>query len=548
MNNNESISYLSNINTKIKNEPKEINNELSKAFHEDLLNFKLSLRKNKIETKIMKIRLKKLNPNISISNRQKLIEYKKLFDINKIREIKDKLLEKKANYMKDIKTIELIHLYSQNINHDTNIQKIFDLNNSNNNNNNLIDCIFNEIIKDINSTSINLQLFDYYLIILGNFFIYTKNIYENNNKDYLNLFLNILYKNSNLEIYVDENFDIINDTLWLIHLYIYFNKKEYLNNYMCVLKNLEYFLSIKFLEILSNIYQHKNNKQLFLTIIKEIFYSIINIYLIIYEEIIEIINIKTKNNNISNVLNISNEVIQNSFNNLINLLNYDIVKNIYNENITDILTLLFSINSQYGSINILNNNFLDIFLTLFDKYKYESFDNNKISQNLIIILNKLIDNYYDCELFCKGLKDSDILPICIQYFLKNGSLLNIALITLNLLFKYQINYNKIIIKCINYKLIDNVIDIFINTENNEKNCYNCLNILINSYYFLKTNMKNPEKENIIKYFNINNNGLISKLEQLVLNDNKDIVVLSSILYNEFNNYENYIMKLLKNKI
>ena len=538
MNNQESISYISNAITK----SKAINNEISKEFHEDLLNFKLSLRKNKVVNKLMQIRLKKndQNNNIKITNRKKYYEYKKLFDISKIKETKDKLIDKNTNtnYMKDKKFIELIHLYSQNINHDENIQKIFDLNN-----NDIINCFFNEIIKDINSTSIDLELFDYYLIILGNFFIYTKNVYENNNNNYLNLFLNILFKNSNLENYVDENFDIINDTLWLIHLYIYFNKNVYVRNFMDIMKNIEYFLSINFLGILSNIYQQKknNNNQLFLSIIKEIFYSILNIYLLIYEEIID--NIKV----IPNIINISNEVVQNSFDNLINLLNYNLVKNIYNENITDILTLLFSINNNNISINIIKNNFLQILCALFDKYKYEDFDNNKISQNLLIILYNLIDNYYECDLFCAALKDSDILPICIQYFLKNGSLLNMALITLNLLFKYQINYNKIIVKCINYKLIDNVSDILINTEKNEKNCYQCLNILINSYYFLKTNMKNPEKDNIIKYFNINN-GLLSKLEQLLLSENTNIIFLSSKLYNEFINYDNYLIKLVKNKI
>ena len=112
-----------------------------------------------------------------------------------------------------------------------------------------------------------------------------------------------------------------------------------------------------------------------------------------------------------------------------------------------------------------------------------------------------------------------------------------TLVTLNLLFKYQMNYNKIIIKCINYKLIEDVSDILSTTESNEKNCYGCLNTLINSYYFLENNIKNPEYENIIKYFNINN-GLIPKLEQLLLSDNKDIKELSYELYHKLKNYDN----------
>ena len=156
---------------------------------------------------------------------------------------------------------------------------------------------------------------------------------------------------------------------------------------------------------------------------------------------------------------------------------------------------------------------------------------------MIIIINKIIDYYYSDEIVLNILKDSDILPICIQYHLKNGSLINMTLVTLNLLFKYQMSYNKIIIKCINYKLIEDVSDILSTTESNEKNCYGCLNTLINSYYFLENNIKNPEYENIIKYFNINN-GLISKLEQLLLSDNKDIKELSYELYNKLKNYGN----------
>jgi hypothetical protein len=246
MENQQLNSYLSNINTKIKSNIFQSDNESSKDFHEDLINYKLSLRKNKINNKLMEIRLKKFNKSTKITNRQKLYEYKKLFELNKIKQTKDKFLKKDPNFLKDKKFIELVHLYSQNINHDENIQKIFDLNDTI-----ILKEIFNEIIKDINSSLIDLELFDYYLLILGNFFIYTQNIYENDNKDFINLFLNILNKNANLEIYDKGNFDIINDTLWLIHLYIYFNKNNYINHFSYILQNITFYLSNNFLKIMS---------------------------------------------------------------------------------------------------------------------------------------------------------------------------------------------------------------------------------------------------------------------------------------------------------
>ena len=525
MNGNNFVSDLPNNETKKKNGENNINNDLSKEFHEDILNFKLSLRKEKIHNKLMTIRLKKQNKSLKITNKKKLDIYKKLFEVDKIKEIKDKIIDKNENYMKDKKIIELLHLYSQHINHDENIQKIFDLNN-----NILIDIIFKEIIKDINSCSINLELFDYYLLILGNFFIYIKFVYENNNKDYMNLFLNILSKNSNLQIYNDGNFDIINDTLWLIHLYIYFRKSDYLNHFSYIMKGIEYFLSNNFLSILNKFYKEKNNDKIFLTIIKDILSTIFNIYLIIFEEIVE--NIKL----IPNFFTISNETFQNCFDNIINILDLNLFKNIYDENITDILSLIFSINKNIISLSFSNNKFLEVLISLFNNYKYEKYDNNKISQNLIIILNKLIDNYYDDTLFWTNFKESDIIPTCIQYYLKNGYLINMTLVTLNLFFKYSMSYNKIIIKCINYKIIDIVSDILIKTENNQKNFYHCLNLLTNSYYFLENYLKNPDEINIMKYFNISN-GLLAKLKQLKFSENIYISEISSDLYKKLNKFD-----------
>ena len=473
INQQESISNLSNINTKYKNiDMEEIK---SKDIHEDLLNYKLSLRKKDTQNKLMKIRLKNFNKakNKNVSGRQKMNEYKKLFEAKKIEEIKYKLLDKNVNYMKDKKVIEIIYLYSQNISSNENIQKIFDLKD-----NIIINLFFKEIINDINtSVPIDLELFDYYLLILGNFFIFTKNVIETNEKECMNLFLNILSKNSILEAYDNNNFDIINDTLWLIYLYIFFNNNVYLSHFKYIIQNIHFFLSNQFFDILTQYYNQNNNKQLYMNIIKEIIYSELNIYSLIYEQIFE-------NININNMPYIPSEIFQYSLESLINLLNNKLVKNIYDENITNIIALIFCTQKNSKNNNFSNNSFLDIIFSLFNKYKYDNYDNNKITQNLIIIFNKIIDNYYCDEIFLNILKDSDILPICIQYHLKNGSLINMTLVTLNLLFKYQMNYNKVIIKCINYKLIEIVSDILSRTQSNEKNCYGCLNILINSYYFL----------------------------------------------------------------
>ena len=111
MNGNNFISDLPNNETKKKNGENNINNDLSKEFHEDILNFKLSLRKEKIHNKLMTIRLKKQNKSLKITNKKKLDIYKKLFEVEKIKEIKDKIIDKNENYMKDKKIIELLLIY-----------------------------------------------------------------------------------------------------------------------------------------------------------------------------------------------------------------------------------------------------------------------------------------------------------------------------------------------------------------------------------------------------------------------------------------------------
>ena len=104
-----------------------------------------------------------------------------------------------------------------------------------------------------------------------------------------------------------------------------------------------------------------------------------------------------------------------------------------------------------------------------------------------------------------------------------------------MVFKYPLNYHKIIIKSINYKLLDNVCRILLSTANNENIFYACFNLLINAFIFLENYLKNPNLMNILEYFDMK---IISKIEQLLLSDNKDLCELASFLYKKFKNIEN----------
>ena len=228
---NENFPNMQNISTKKSRDPDKFTKPVIKEYHESVLNLKLTLRKRRLNDYIMETRMKKSEPkNIEkINSRKKYIEFKKQFEPEKIKETLDKIIninnKSLINYLKDKKTIELIHLYSQHLNNNANVKALFDINIEK-----IQNIFYKEIITDINSSSINFEFFDYYLIILGNLFIFKKNINDNKEKEFLSLLLNILSKNTNLEIYNEYNFDIINDTLWLIYLYIYFSEKE--NIYM----------------------------------------------------------------------------------------------------------------------------------------------------------------------------------------------------------------------------------------------------------------------------------------------------------------------------
>ena len=93
-------------------------------------------------------------------------------------------------------------------------------------------------------------------------------------------------------------------------------------------------------------------------------------------------------------------------------------------------------------------------------------------------------------------------------------------------------YHKIIIKSINYQLLDKICEILINTDNKETIFIGCFKILINAYSFLENNMKCNDNENIIKYFDLK---IIPKIEQLILHNNKYICEAASFLYTKFKN-------------
>ena len=179
--------------------------------------------------------------------------------------------------------------------------------------------------------------------------------------------------------------------------------------------------------------------------------------------------------------------------------------------------------------------FYNLYIFLFDKYKNYDYENNEISKNLIIILFYLICDYYRDDSFNIILKDSNIIPLCIQFYLKNGSIILITLNVLNMIFNYSLYYHKIIIKSINYQLLESVCEILINTNNNENIIYECLKILIKSYIFLEDNIKNTKNGSVLNYFNLK---IIARIEQLIVNNNKDISELASFLYKKFKNIDN----------
>ena len=522
----ENTPNLQNEFTQSKKDQERVNNLLSKEVHEEFLKYKLSLRKNKIHNNLMEKRIKKddKNSNIKINNRKKLYEFKKLFEIENIQEAIEKIVSKNSNinYLKDKKIIEMIHLYSQHLNSNDNVKNILGINIDK-----LLNIFSNEIINDINSQFVDYELFDYYLIIIGNLLIYKKSINDNKDNEYLSLILNILINNSNLEIYHDYNFDIINNTLWLIYLYIYFSDNLRIITFPTIIKIVNDLFTNRFFEEMMNFYSTNKNGQISLTIIKEILFSCIHIYLSIFENLLEE-NKKEKIN-----INIKKEDLQHCLDILIKMINFEVFKDKFNEDITYIISLILALTTNELTFNL--TQFYEIYISLFEKYKDYDYDNKTLSQNLISILYYLIGNYYEDNTFFQILNESNIIPICIQNYLKNGSTKNIALNALNMIFKYPFHYHKIIIKSINYQLLDNICEIIINIDNNEKTIYGCLLILINAYSFLDNNMKNPSNTNILKYFD---SKLISKLEQLLLNDNINICKIASFLYKKFKNIDN----------
>jgi hypothetical protein len=355
------------------------------------------------------------------------------------------------NYIKNKNIIELLHLYSQHLISNDNVKDIFEKNLDK-----IIGIFLNEIIADINSLSINFELFDYYLIILGNIFVYKKSVYDNSKNEYLSLFLNIINKNSNLEKYSEYNFNIINDSLWIVYLYISFSDKQNISfTFPYIMKTVNNLFTNKFFEELK-IFNAKSTKDnINLIIIKEIIHCSINIYLSILESILGLDSEKINN------INIQKEDLQHCLDISLQIYEFNELKDIFIGEITYIMSLILDLSKNIYILSL--DKFYNIYISLIEQYKNYDYDKNKISENLICILYYLLDNYYEENRFYEILKTTDIIKICIQYYLKNGSIINIVLKTLNMIFKYPMYYHKIIIISINYKLIDYVCEIILNT-------------------------------------------------------------------------------------
>ena len=365
---------MQNENTKSKRDLEKFNNLLSKEREESNQNFKLTLRKRKIYNYLMESRTKNIDKNndIKISSRKQLYERKKLFEKEKITETIDKIISENQiiNYMKDKNIIELIQKYSMNILNNENIRNTFDLHMDK-----LINKFLFEIKNDINSQIINFELFDYYLIILGNLFIYKKSIFDNNTNEYFLLFLNILNMNSNLDVYNDYNFEIINDTLWLIHLYIYFSIQNTLSFSPYIIKSINNLFTNKFFEELIN-FNNKNKKiKANLVIIRQIIYTSLKIYLLLIENVLEIKNFKKIN------INIEKEDLQHCLDILIKFLDFNLLKYEFIRDITNIILLILEFTGNKFNLNL--NQFYNRYVTLFEKYKNYDYDNNDISENLL---------------------------------------------------------------------------------------------------------------------------------------------------------------------
>ena len=447
------------------------NKNNKKSLYLDFLNeiyeYKNFLRKNNINEKIMKKRFGILNKentnNIQIS-----------FKLNNNNEKK---------YFNEDEKLNQYH-----------IQFLYEKSLSNNNNEffkdyyNINTC--KKIIEFILNNSNN-EINEYCFIILGNFFLSNKNLYI---IDFFNFILEYLKQFNKEEIELKE-IVIINYLLWLIQIYIIND-----NN------------------INQNLIIHLN--------------FLFNNNLLNYQELFSVKNKTIYNEFIFNLLNIFSIIL--SKNSQLNELNITIYFNFFyqinflllnNDNILLSLEIV-NCNLENENINIDIQNFINIFNFLFDKFKEYKNENEKIIIYLLLILQKSIFLFQNSDIFSSYLSDTKIIPIIIQNYFKEYKLLKYILNILLLIFEYSLINKKSILICINYNLIEIIIN-QIKALNgiNVNIILNYLNLLIQIIQFLNENKIEYSKMNLFL------ESIKFKLEQFALHSNKEISQISNSLIN-----------------
>ena len=446
------------------------NKNNKKSLYHDFLNelyeYKSLLRKNNINGKIMKKRLRIFNEentnNIQIS-----------INLNN---------NEKNNFNEDEKINEyyIQFLYEKSLSNNNNefIEDYYNINTCKK----IIEFILNNTNNEIN---------EYCFIILGNFFLSKKNLYT---IDFFNFVLEYL-KQFNKEEIESKDIIIINYLLWLIQIYIIND-----NN---ISQNLVLNLNFLFNNNLHN-YQELytiTNKQIY----NEFIFNLLNIVSILLSKKRQL-----------------NELNLNIYFNFFYQINFLVLNN---DNILLSLEII-NCNLENENININIQSFIHVFNFLFDKYKHYKNENEKIIIYLLLILQKSIFLFQNSDIFSSYLSDTKIIPILIQNYFKEYKLLQYILNILLSIFEYGSINKKPIVICINYNLLEIII--------NQIKTLNGINVnIIIKYLKLLIHIIQFLNENKIEYSKLNVflESIKFKLEQFTLHSNKEISQISNSLIN-----------------
>ena len=446
------------------------NKNNKKSLYHDFLNelyeYKSLLRKNNINGKIMKKRLRIFNEentnNIQIS-----------INLNN---------NEKNNFNEDEKINEyyIQFLYEKSLSNNNNefIEDYYNINTCKK----IIEFILNNTNNEIN---------EYCFIILGNFFLSKKNLYT---IDFFNFVLEYLKQFNKEEIEL-KDIIIINYLLWLIQIYIIND-----NN---ISQNLVLNLNFLFNNNLHN-YQELytiTNKQIY----NEFIFNLLNIVSILLSKKRQL-----------------NELNLNIYFNFFYQINFLVLNN---DNILLSLEII-NCNFENENININIQSFINVFNFLFDKYKHYKNENEKIIIYLLLILQKSIFLFQNSDIFSSYLSDTKIIPILIQNYFKEYKLLQYILNILLSIFEYGSINKKPIVICINYNLLEIII--------NQIKTLNGINVnIIIKYLKLLIHIIQFLNENKIEYSKLNVflESIKFKLEQFTLHSNKEISQISNSLIN-----------------